>query len=153
MQLPTGCQLAITVGYPLSGKSTFSKMLKEKFNFVIINPDTIRLALHGKPFEPLAESFVWANVGLTARSLLMLDYKILIDATSITRERRKVWATMAKEFNIPLDIFWIPTPKNICHERNNRLQRWDPGVIEKIADIFELPGEHEGRITIYQGSY
>lgn len=84
-------KLYMLVGYPRSGKSTYAKQLRKSTGAVIVNPDTVRLALHGKKFEQLAEDRVWANVRLTVRALLMLDHDVIADATNLTRERRRSW--------------------------------------------------------------
>jgi predicted kinase len=48
--------LILTVGLPRSGKSSWSRQQ----TFPVVNPDSIRLALHGLRFAPEAEPFVWA---------------------------------------------------------------------------------------------
>ena len=78
-------ELIITIGLPKSGKSTWAR----KQNLPIVNPDSIRLALHGKRYEPLAEDMVWAIHFIMIRSLILAGHsKIIVDATHITEKRR-----------------------------------------------------------------
>jgi len=58
----------------------------------IVNPDSIRLALHGKPFIPEAEPFVWAVAKCMAKALFLAGHEtVVVDATNTTRKRRDEW--------------------------------------------------------------
>jgi predicted kinase len=58
-------RLVLTVGPPRAGKTTWSQAQ----GVPIVNPDSVRLALHGRAFFPQAEAMVWAIVGVMVRSL------------------------------------------------------------------------------------
>ena len=140
-------RLAILAGLPKSGKSTYAKILKEQ-GWVVVNPDTIRLALHGQQFVASAEPFVWATAELMARSLLMSEYKVLIDATNTTKKRRAQWLKLSQEFGLRLDAYVMDTSAEECHERNNWLHEHGssavpPAVIDRMAAQWE-PVEEEG---------
>lgn len=78
----------MTVGLPQSGKSTWAKAQ----GYPIVNPDSIRLAIHGQPFIKEAEPFVWATAKYMVRSLFLAGHDVVIlDATNITRKRRDEW--------------------------------------------------------------
>jgi len=80
--------LLMTVGLPRSGKSTWSKQQ----SFPIVNPDSIRLALHGQPFIGLAEGFVWAIAKVMVRALFISGHTtVILDATNTNRKRRDEW--------------------------------------------------------------
>ena len=81
--------LILTVGLPQSGKSTWAKLQ----GYPIVNPDSIRLVLHGKPFIGEAEPFVvWAIAKVMVRALFLAGHKIVIlDATNTTRKCRDYW--------------------------------------------------------------
>lgn len=84
--------LILTVGLPRSGKSTWAKKYSKLMGTPIVNPDSIRLALHGKAFEPLAEEFVWAIAKIMVRSLFLSGHEeVILDATNITKKRRDMW--------------------------------------------------------------
>ena len=75
--------LILTVGLPRSGKSIWAK----KQGIPIVNPDSIRLALHGKAFILEAEDFVWTIAYTMARALFLAGHEtVIIDATNITKK-------------------------------------------------------------------
>lgn len=81
-------RLILTVGLPQSGKSTWARST----GFPVVNPDSIRLGLHGKPFIGLAEPFVWAIAKVMVRSLFLAGHEtVVLDATNTTRKRRDDW--------------------------------------------------------------
>ena len=80
--------LKMTVGLPRSGKSTWAKQQ----NTPIVNPDSIRLALHGQRFLPEAEAMVWAIAKYMVKSLFLAGHNtVILDATNITISRRNEW--------------------------------------------------------------
>jgi len=80
--------LVLTIGLPQSGKSTWARMQC----YPIVNPDSIRLALHGKPFIPDAEPFVWAIAKCMVKALFFAGHdRVIVDATNTTRKRRDEW--------------------------------------------------------------
>lgn len=91
--------LILTVGLPQSGKSTWARSQ----SCPIVNPDSIRLALHGKPFIGLAEPYVWAIAKTMVRSLFIAGHHtVILDATNTTRKRRDEWKSSewVREFRV-----------------------------------------------------
>ncbi len=85
--------LILTVGLPRSGKSTWAReYVSNRPNAVIVNPDSVRLALHGQRYSAIAEDFVWATVKLMVRHNFMVGHStVILDATNTTRKARDVW--------------------------------------------------------------
>ncbi len=80
--------LTLTVGLPRSGKTTWS----QSQNVPIVNPDALRLALHGQPFVPEAEPLVWAMTKIMVRALFLAGHaRVILDATSVTKATRAHW--------------------------------------------------------------
>jgi predicted kinase len=80
--------LILTVGLPRSGKSSWARVT----GFPIVSPDAIRLGLHGRAYEQLAEPFVWAQARLMVRSLFVAGHEtVILDACNVTRARRDEW--------------------------------------------------------------
>lgn len=102
--------LICMVGLPRSGKSTWAKSQE----WPIVNPDAIRVALHGNRFIASAEDFVWAIAKTMTRALFLAGHNVVIlDACNTTRKRRNEW----------IDPMWytvfkvIPTEMDICLNR------------------------------------
>lgn len=131
--------LIATVGLPRSGKTTWAISQA----WPIVNPDSVRLAIHGQRYIGQAEPFVWATVKAMVRALFLAGHKIVIlDATNTTRRRRDEWQSdeWATYFKV------IHTSKEVCLERAT--QEGDTEiipVIERMAEQFEPLGEDEQR--------
>ena len=77
--------LTLTVGLPQSGKSTWAMQQ----GVPVVNPDSIRLAIHGQPFIGDAEPFVWATARTMVNAMFIAGHQhVILDATNTTRKRR-----------------------------------------------------------------
>jgi predicted kinase len=132
-------------GIPLSGKSTYSKIL-QKQGWVRVSIDDIRLALHGQTFKAEAEPVVWETAELMVRSLLKSGHKVVVDSTNRTRERRKRWIRVAKEFGLTLDIFLVETDLETCKKRNRAIWRLPESFLEQTFKEYQKPTSEEGTI-------
>ena len=118
-----------TVGLPRSGKTTWARSQA----YPIVNPDAIRLSLHGQRYAELAEPFVWAIAKTMVRSLFAAGHKyVILDATNTTRKRRDDW--LSKEWG----TFWhaVPATLNVCMDRAKDDEAIKP-VIERMWQAFE----------------
>jgi predicted kinase len=80
--------LYIPVGLPRSGKSTWAK----SFGPPIVCPDSIRLAIHGKPFDPTYEKEVWRTARIMVESLFISGHRaVILDATNLSKKNREAW--------------------------------------------------------------
>jgi len=129
-------KLILLVGLPRSGKSTWCKTFKEENpNAVIVNIDSIRISLHGKRFEPLAEDFVWATAKVMVRALFMAGNSLLVlDATNTTKKSRSRWVN--DDWETHYKIF--DTPVHVCMMRAMRTGQKDLLiVITNMHDNYE----------------
>jgi predicted kinase len=123
--------LLMMVGLPRSGKSTWARAQ----GIPIVNPDAIRLALHGQDFVGEAEPMVWTMARYMVRALFLAGHtRIILDATNTTKRRRDEWRSSQWELRyVP-----VPTSEATCIERavaaNNFVLK---GVIERMARSFE----------------
>ena len=128
--------LIMTVGLPQSGKSTWAAGKGSP----IVNPDAIRLAIHGKPFIGLAEPFVWATAKAMVRSLFLAGHDaVILDATNVTRKRRdewksKQWRREFREFDTGRDEC-IARAKNTCSTDDHF--EGLKAAIERMSEQFE----------------
>ncbi|KIL44333.1 ATP-binding protein [Jeotgalibacillus soli] len=139
-------KLGIMCGMPLSGKSTFAKILQSQ-GWVRVSLDDLRLALHGQIYKAEAEPLVWESTELMVRSFLKSGHKVVVDTTNRTRERRKRWIRVAKEFGLTLEIFHVDTDFETCKERNRALNRLTENVLKQIFKEFQKPTSEEGKIV------
>lgn len=80
--------LYLTIGLPRSGKTTWARRQR----IPIVNPDAIRLAIHGKAFDLKFEDLVWFHARIMIESLFKAGHELVIlDATNITKARRDRW--------------------------------------------------------------
>lgn len=81
-------RLFLTVGLPRSGKSTWAKAQ----GIPIVNPDSIRLAIHGKAFDPYHEDLVWYTTRIMVNALFHTGFpNVILDATNLLRANRNKW--------------------------------------------------------------
>ena len=132
--------LILTVGFPRSGKSTWAKQQ----DYPIVNPDSIRLALHGQRFRGSAEPFVWAIAHAMVESLFLAGHStVILDATNTTRKRRDEWKSdkWDREFRIFSRIV-----ENCIDQARKEGDLTIIPIIEKMAEQYEAV---EGTVESY----
>ena len=126
-------KLILTVGLPRSGKTTWAKST----GFPIVNPDAIRVALHGQRFFAPAEPFVWACAYLMADALFKAGHEtVIVDATNITAKRRDAWGRIDLQYQ--LRVFETPPALCIARAKAANDELIIP-VIERQAKEWDLP--------------
>jgi len=127
--------LILTVGLPRSGKSRWAM----RQGFPVVNPDSIRLALHGQAFLASAEPIVWATAHLMVAALFIAGHKtVILDATNLTDHRRGEWRS--KNWDLRCEVF--RTSKDLCIERaRENSQEYLLPVIERMVRVAEWPEE------------
>lgn len=128
-------ELILMVGLPRSGKSTFANVLREEQGYPIVNPDSIRLSLHGETFLPSMEPYVWAIARTMVESLFLSGHPIVIlDSTAITYRRRHEW--MSKKWKLSYVV--RSTDREECIKRAIEGGRGDLiPVINRMSKIQE----------------
>lgn len=131
--------LIATVGLPRSGKTTWARSQA----YPIVNPDSIRLAIHGQRFIGSAEPFVWATAKAMVHALFLAGHKtVILDATGITRERRSEW----RSSRWGLFFKHTDTPAEVCRSRAEAEGDTEIlPVIDRMAAQFEPLGDDEPR--------
>lgn len=146
--------LLLTVGLPRSGKSTWARSTE----LPMVNPDSIRLALHGKAFDSAYEDEVWRLARLMVKSLFIAGHSyVILDATNLTEQRRRewdseLWDTGYVEFHTPVEVctqraitsntpYLIPVINRMAAQReplteDERLMEFDS---EKFVNYYSRP--------------
>lgn len=93
--------LVCTVGLPRSGKTTWCHEMNKEKGWPIVNPDSLRLAMHGQRYAAQAEPMVWAIVKIMVSALFLAGHEfVLLDATGNSLKRREdmigVWECQFK---------------------------------------------------------
>lgn len=114
----------------------------------MVNADAVRLALHGKRYEGLAEAFVFAIRQVMVRALFLAGHDTVIyDETNFSRAARdrmksKHWRTVFLE---------VDTPAVVCKERAIATGQPDLlPVIDGMVARHEPLGDDEERVTFNQ---
>lgn len=125
--------LLMTVGLPRSGKSTWSRRQR---GIPIVNPDSIRLSIHGKLFEPKMEPLVWFTAHRMVEALFLAGHNIVIlDATNVTLKRRMEW--LGQTWKV-IHVMFRAT-KEECIARTFEDNPSLVPVIERMAAEYEEP--------------
>lgn len=131
--------LICTVGLPRSGKTTWSR----RQAYPVVNPDSVRLAIHGQRFCALAEPFVWATAKAMVRALFLAGHgTVILDATNVSRKRRDEWRS--EEWGT--FFHHVDTPKDVCLQR--AISAGDDEIIDvihRMAAQYEPLGDDEPR--------
>lgn len=125
--------LIATVGLPRSGKTTWAQQI----GYPVVNPDAIRLALHGQRFAQAAEPWVWLLARTMVRALFLAGHRyVVLDATNATEKRREEWRD--PEWTLRFKVF--DTPAEVCIQRAQDGDRADlVPVIERMAASYQPP--------------
>ena len=127
--------LIAMMGLPRSGKSTISRDLALKLGAPIVNRDAIRLALHGRRYEPEAEPMVKAISLYMIKALFEAGHKVVIyDETNYSRAARDA----IKSPKWDTQFYEIKTMTLICKERAH-----DTGQSELVKVIDEMVARYE----------
>lgn len=80
--------LYMTVGLPRIGKSTWARHQ----DIPMVNPDSIRKVIHGKPFDKEHENLVWWTAKIAVKQAFLAGHeKVILDATNLTKAARDQW--------------------------------------------------------------
>lgn len=135
--------LYLTVGLPRSGKSTWAK----EQGWPIVNPDSIRLAIHGQRYNPLLEPYVWAIAATMVRALFLAGHnKVILDATNINEASRKKWKSPDW---VSRYVPFTASAVECIYRAKNLNDEYIIPVIERMSREYELLNDEE-RAYIYE---
>ena len=125
--------LILTVGLPRSGKSRWAM----RTGFPVVNPDSIRLALHGQAFLASAEPIVWATAHLMVAALFIAGHTtVILDATNLTEHRRNEWKS--GDWDLSYKVFQTGKETCVARAREDGRDYLVP-VIERMSKFIQWP--------------
>jgi predicted kinase len=151
-------KIIVVVGNIGSGKSTYIRKLHTAFKndtppYIVIARDTIRYMMGGGNyvFNPTLEEVVWQSEMYMIRRFLQKGCNIIVDEVGISRDMRKKYIQLAKEFNYDIEAHVFPRltmqesvdrRMNNPHECPDR-ELWE-GVWKKFDNRYQEPTVEEG---------
>ena len=111
-------QMIIMVGFPASGKSTVSKILSEKYNYIVINQDNIKNINKCKKYT---------------EELLKNGQSVIIDRTNPDIESRHIWINLANLYKYNIIVIEMST--SIELSKHNNYYRCYKSNVKHIPEI------------------
>lgn len=103
-------ELVVNVGYPASGKTTYSNQYKtivapRKHTYVVLHGDDLKTE---------------TKIKKSMKDALLTHNSVVIDATNSNKKKRQVFIELARKLvpNIHIKIIWFTTDISKCMERN-----------------------------------
>lgn len=141
-------KLILLMGLPCSGKTSFSKGMKD----IVLEIDEIRKNITGTyDIRNSHNSFVQDIVKRITYYHLKSNKQVVLDGTFLSLDTRKEYIDLAKKINIKVDIYWFDPSweliKKRLHERNKSCtedRRLDLEFVFKMHEKLEIPILDEG---------
>lgn len=143
----------LLVGIPGSGKTTYARRCLP--DALRVSLDDFRLMLTGVPFEPAHEPYVVAAAHAALAALLRRAPRwqrdVVLDATNVTRQRRRFYLAMARRRGIPAIAVYLRCPLEVALVRNRQRSPAVPDdVIARFHAALEPPTLDEGFVAVYE---
>jgi predicted kinase len=136
--------LIVMVGLPGSGKSFIAKQLAEvNDDIVIVSSDAIREEFYGDANDQSHNDKVFRIVNKRLKEGLIAEKKVILDATNISKKRRKA---LLRDLKYPKSMAIVmAVPEYICKKRDEERDRHvGPDVINRMIKKWCPPHFSEG---------
>jgi len=98
-----------------------------------VNPDSVRLALHGEAFIGSAERMIWTISYYMVGSLFLAGHDhVILDATNLTVARRKEW--ISEKWQVKYKVF--KASEKTCIDRAKK------GGKHYLINVIKTMAEH-----------
>lgn len=135
-------KLAITVGLPGSGKSTYLARLGVN----AISSDEIRRLIADDPHDQTMNARIFSVIRYLIRQRIAAGRPVTyVDATHLTAWERKPYVILAQRYGCTLEVLFFDVPVEICIARNQVRDRVVPeAAIRKMDRQMIPPSTQEG---------
>lgn len=149
--------LAVMVGLPASGKSTFAYSAANKNNAIVFSSDDLREELYGDVDDQKHNHELFVELHRRIKKALKDGNNVIYDACNIGSKRRVAFLQELKHISCWKECVIMATPYQQCLQNNRARSRKVPEyVIERMYKSFDTPYFYEGfdRISVqyYEGS-
>jgi len=126
--------LFYTIGYPGSGKTTFSLQLKRKLGLVHLYADEIGVDIFRIPkFSPQERRYLYEEMNWQAENHLKSDKGVIYDANINSLALRNNLRSLAKRVDAIAVGLWLNTPQEIALERLRHPRRIRGVILNNLA--------------------
>jgi len=120
-------ELRVLIGVPACGKSTLAeRWLDDGEVDAIVSSDGIRKELTGSEENFSKDPDVWDLVRERTEGHLRRGKSVVIDATNLLPEHRKMWLDIAENANVGVLVYRVHAASGLVHRRNDFRQRVVP---------------------------
>lgn len=133
----------ILCGVAGSGKSTWAKRMAKASDgqILIVNKDSIREMLFGEySYSRDVEEVVRRIAESSVNSAFRNGFSVIIDETNLTKEKRSVWISKARDFNVNVFVVHVKSDNALDGRMNDPrgISREDwSDIIAKHQEQFE----------------
>jgi hypothetical protein len=136
--------LILMVGLPFASKTTKALSLGHP----VINPDAVRMALHGKHYAPEGEGMTWTVCRYMTHALFNAGHHtVVLDGTNTKRRRRDQWISpkWERKFLVsPMDAY--DCQQKVDEIEDEVLREQIKESISRMAVDFEEVEPEEGTL-------
>jgi len=114
--------LFLLLGYPGSGKSTFSRLLEKEQGLTRVNSDDLRRYMFEdirQIHDPANNPAVFGALDYVTERLLQAGRSVIYDANNNRRKERRKHQKMAEGAGAQMIVFWVQTPLETAWQRND----------------------------------
>jgi protein phosphatase len=121
--------ILVLIGPAGSGKSTWAK--KQFPGEVVLSSDELRRWLTDDAEEQSCSKDAFHQLHELATLRLKYGRRVILDATNVKAEARRVWWELARIKDVPCAAIWFDVPLDTCIARQQRRDRHVPPAIIK----------------------
>ncbi len=147
--------LFLTLGYPGSGKTFFSRKFAQEVSAVYLNSDEFRRHMFKRPkFSTAEHAIVFGAMNHAMEKILESGKSVILDANSNHRVHRREARRLANTFHADYLLIWIQTPleraikRAVKRDAHVKHRPVTASTVRSFAKILEAPRRTELHVII-----